>query len=112
MTLKTLLRGQFAQGWGEAESARGDSSCLRTNNKALCVVQDTQGCVRCPADDKAGLCVWTNKGKAGLMVPKAGKECGVACSCISSALTNEGENGLRTLTQKLFTYECLRLVGA
>lgn len=35
-----------------------------------CVVQDRQGCVRCPADDEAGLCVWTNKGKAGLMVPR------------------------------------------
>jgi hypothetical protein len=72
MTFKLLLRGQFAQGWGEAESARRDSSCLRTN-KALLRCSDTQGCVRCPEDDKAGLCVWTNKGKAGLMVPRQAK---------------------------------------
>lgn len=67
--------------------------------------------MRCPADDEAGLFVWTNKGKAGLMVPRQARVW-VHGRCTSSALTNEDVNGLRTLMQKLVTYECLRLVGA
>jgi hypothetical protein len=33
--LKLVLRGQFAQGWREAESARRNSSYLRTNKALL-----------------------------------------------------------------------------